>query len=71
MIDPKRCYPETLKILAEPFFSQGETRVFFARCCGWVYVGARRADICKHCKQAPTNTECSSIEAVLSFADPA
>lgn len=70
MNDPKACTPEHLKRLAEPFFSQGEGRVFVARCCGWVYVGNRPADLCKHCKKVPTNHECVSIEAAQKHADP-
>lgn len=66
-----KLYPEILKRLAQPLFAQGEVRVFVARCCGWIYVGARTADICKHCKKAPTNHECSSLEQVLAHADPA
>jgi hypothetical protein len=68
--DPKRCYPETLKRLAEPFFAQGETRVFFARCCGWVFVGGQPAGICVRCRKAPTNHECATVEQVVAFADP-
>jgi hypothetical protein len=69
MIDPKKLYAETLRRLAEPFFAQGEKRVFVMRCCGRVFVGARPADSCKTCQTPPTNTECSSIEAVLTLAD--
>lgn len=68
--NPQRCTPEHLKRLAAPFFSQGEARVFFSRCCGWVYVGARPADICKRCEQKPTNIECSSVDQVQALADP-
>jgi hypothetical protein len=70
MTDPKKLPAETLRRLAEPFFAQGETRVFVGRCCGRVYAGARPADSCATCKQPFKNNECGSIEQVLVFADP-
>lgn len=69
-MDPKLLPAETLRRLAEPFFAQGETRVFVGRCCGRVFVGAQPASSCGTCKQPFKNHECSSVEQVVSFADP-
>lgn len=69
MIDPKKLPAETLRRLAEPFFAQGEKRVFVGRCCGRVFVGAVEASSCKTCKQPFKNHECSTMEQVTAFAD--
>jgi hypothetical protein len=69
MTDPKALHAETLRRLAEPFFAQGEKRVFVGRCCGRVFVGAMEASSCATCKQPFRNTECVNIEQVLAFAD--
>lgn len=69
MTDPKKLPAETLRRLAEPFFAQGEKRVFVMRCCGRVFVGARPADSCKDCQTPPKNIECATIEEVVGLAD--
>ena len=69
MIDPKALPAETLRRLAEPFFAQGEKRVFVGRCCGRVFVGAQPASSCKTCQQPFKNNECATIEQVMAFAD--
>lgn len=69
-VDPKRCTPDILKNLAEPFFEQGETRVFLALCCGRVLLGSKEVTRCSICKERPKNHECSSVAEVVAFADP-
>ncbi len=64
------CSPELIHRLADPFFAEGASRVFVARCCNRVFVGTREATSCATCKQPVANHPCTSVDEALKFADP-
>ena len=58
---------EAVTRLSSPFFEQGGD-VWVGRCCHFVYVGVRAADLCGSCKKPVACLKVATPEAARAWA---